>query len=526
MSNNYEQNYIKYKTKYLELKNQFGGVSPIRNNIDGTPKIFYYSRTTVAEAIAAAIAAKTAAAVATAAAATYSESLFDAAAAANATYTTAAAAATAATTYAGDIEKKIRVIYTIATWNSSAEISNVESEFFYIENENYEIIAIVKISNNIPGFEYELGFDFTLENYQKKGLNKLLLNHRIQYVTEKYRKQMYVCYTEYDEFKHYHSECGMTLCPSIKVLVGEKNYWRYEINRNFTDLITNNTSYGNCTGMEIGRSGNNACIFTARHCFFTGIIPLPGPFVVYKQIENYNRPNILRHQEKEQGDMRDSTENDMLIINTDIMHDISNIYVLTNSGELPDKYKLKWFGNTSNARTNIWNNEEIYESLGADTNNRTLADCIEVMANKEATTMENYKNWFRMTTGKCVAGDSGGPHGIFFDNDTKFAIVGITSQGSNKAVHRNPIRIVDIPFLNKNGILYNKAKFIPETGEIIITEQNIGPRVPPVPLIVPIVSPISPILQVKQSLTPEEISKLISFLENIMKIYHLINKPH
>jgi hypothetical protein len=477
MSKSYQQKYIKYKNKYLEFKNQSGGIFPIKNDTSGTPKIFYYSASNGRNLL---------------------------------------------------IEEKIRVIYTNIGWSGSAQISNTESEFFYIENENDDIIAIVKISNNIPRFQYELGFDFILEDYRKKGLYELLLNHRIIYIQINYPTQMYVCYTEHDKLKHYHSDCGMTLCPSNKVPVDGTMYWRYEINRNFKELITNNTNEQNCTGMEIGRLGNCSYIYTARHCLYAMADLYPNIKINYRQIKEYNLPKMISFEVKDKLDT-DSTNNDMAIIQTDIMHDISNIYVLINSDQLPNDYNLKWFGNT----TNRWLDEKIDEL--------NLQNDIKFTSNSEGTTtIDNYKKWFRFTTGQIRGGDSGGPHGIWFDkNNTKFAIVGITLQGHSNP--RNPIRIIDTNFLDTHRILYNKARYNPTTKQIDIIEQNIGQPVPPVPLL-PLVPPIPPIPPVPLlpllppippvpllpllpllPLTKEEISKLINFLEQIMKIYHKNN---
>jgi hypothetical protein len=99
-----------------------------------------------------------------------------------------------------EIQGKIDKLYIKNVWNGRTD--NSFNEFFYIHNKSLsEIITVVRIYNGSTDLDpftaaYELGFDYTNEEYRGLKLYSFLYEARHNYIIKKTNyKKKYVLYT-------------------------------------------------------------------------------------------------------------------------------------------------------------------------------------------------------------------------------------------------------------------------------------------------------------------------------------------
>jgi hypothetical protein len=315
-------------------------------------------------------------------------------------------------------------------WNVSPNINT--NYFFYIEvNDN--IVASVRVND----VDHELDMGFVEKDYRNKGYFIPLLKKRLEYVMEN-KKDMYVLYTEVDRLKKKHEEVGMTLNPSIKVQVNGVGpfYWKFEYNRPAKDLIIKfNVSGENCSGYMIGKNNDKSLINTAMHCILTGqnmndpnktthaIIPNielktinNAKHTLLRNNVNLSKFDNIKRQNKYIADIDDS-----IIINSPLLLDTSNVYILTNPENLLDDYEVSYWGKTTNNWTKIKINRNI--------NHLSIIDATKLTAKQ--INDDDIPKYITFLKDNILGGDSGGPVGIFFGIDNKkFALIGNITGGT------------------------------------------------------------------------------------------------
>jgi len=359
--------------------------------------------------------------------------------------------------------------------------------FFYIEVDG-DIVACVRINDT----NHELDMDFVEEPYKEYYIP--LLEKRLEYVME-HKEDMYVLYSEgleeprFDRLKELHKEVGMTLNPSTKVQVNGRGpfYWKFEYNRPAKDLIVKFNvpdmkdgvmNYENCSGYMIGKNNYRSLINTAVHCF----IPFKNmnnenknKHEIIKNIklstinnQRYNLQNNNIDLSPFDNIKKDKTKyleslDDSIIINSDLLLDTSNVYILKNPENLLDNTDVSVWGKTIGKWINVKINKT--DNTGSTFydqekfSSRGINDPSDIF--KYMTLLTNRVNLLK-------GGDSGGPVGIFFGSDKKkkFALIGTYTGG---AVINTYQRIKDTDIIK---YFVNLAS-LTDTGTI--TFQNVKP---------------------------------------------------
>jgi len=396
-----------------------------------------------------------------------------------------------------DIQEKLKALYDtpdpnpdnkkLGAWN--ADETDSKNEFFYIMTvDDSKIVGAVRISNSDSGpYPLELGMDFIDPTYQGQKLERPLLKARLKHVIEE-KSKMYVAYTEFDKLRDIHIELGMTQTPSTKVTVNGKDYWRLEYNRDPRTLVvtTGFPTHGVCSGIAIGNDGEKEFIYTATHCLLIpkedgtteGTLPnsvshplLTTPTDFFRKNGNivWDNPVKTRPPYTEEVD-------DVAVLNTTLLLDTTNVFFIDNVEDIPEEYDMKKWGLGSWADTKI----------DTDTNAQNyIRDPAFPARDLDA----NYPGWrsnvgkyFRVITQVLRGGNSGGPHGVFFNRKTGvvgqdekcYAIIGTTtSQKIITTAYRH------IPWLTGLGIKVNIAHYN-ANGTITIVQAG-APSPPPSP---------------------------------------------
>ena len=171
-------------------------------------------------------------------------------------------------------------------------------------------------------------------------------------------------------------------------------------------------------------------IFTAAHCVLNTQQRWStynnDPVTIRQHTKNINSNNF-KTRNFEEIYSRDLDSGIVVLNNNDDKIDTQNIFLLTNPEDLPEGMVVKFYGNLSGehditvSKQNI--HQQIKEITGFDKANHpdfiTYANTIKLF---------EQKTYFKLDSG-IEAGDSGSPIGVFFDNDTNFAIIGNFESG-------------------------------------------------------------------------------------------------
>jgi hypothetical protein len=277
---------------------------------------------------------------------------------------------------------------------------------------------------------------------------------------------MYVAYTEFDHLRNIHVDLGMTQTPSTKLTLSGTQYWRMEYNRDPRTLVTT-TRFPDariCSGIAIGNDKIKEFIYTATHCLQTPGANPPDVMPIRVSHPDLDTPKLPPTDFfKEGGNIKwvnpvntvpQYTEeaNDVAVLNTTLLLDTTNIFLFDNVEDIPEGYAMKKWGLGSWGDTTI----------DTDVNVKTF---IERPAFASIDLDTNYPDWktntkkyFRLLTEEPLGGNSGGPHGVFFNrttgdvasNEKCFAIIGTTSSGKTIVSASRMI-----PWLTSLGIKVN-----------------------------------------------------------------------
>jgi len=285
----------------------------------------------------------------------------------------------------------------------------------------------------------------------------------------------------------------MTQTPSTKVKVSGTDYWRLEYNRDPRTLVitttfpitSRNPDTRYCSGIAIGNDGKKEFIYTATHCLQTpGNTPpddLPDSvshpllttrnlptttFFTKRGIIQWKNPVPTKPQYTEEVD-------DVAVLNTTLLLDTTNVFLFDNVEDIPEGYNMKKWGLGS------WGDTKI----DTDTNVQAYINQPKVASGdldaKYPDWRTNTKKYFRILTVQPAGGNSGGPHGVFFNrtsgavgpNEKCYAIIGTTSSGQ---IIVSASRLIS--WLTGLGIKVNIAHYNAD-GKISIVQA--GPPQPP-----------------------------------------------
>jgi len=369
-----------------------------------------------------------------------------------------------------DIQKKLKALYDIPDPNPynkklgawAAGEANGDNEFFYIMTaDNSKIVGAVRICNSTTGtFPLELGMDFIDPAFRGRALYRPLLKARLKHIIDN-KTSMYVAYTEFDRLKDIHVELGMTQTPSTKVTINATEYWRLEYNRDPRTLVvtTRFPEKGICSGIAIGNDKIKEFVYTATHCLqvpgtnhalpinikYPSLVkpntnpkfPRPeffndadGAIQWNIPVKTYQPPAPAQLLPPESKTYTEDVD-DVAVLNTTVLLDTSNVFFFDNVEDIPERYAMKKWGFDEWGDTTI----DTEENVQAYINDPSFA---------HSDLDKNYPDWktnknkyFRLLTKQLRGGNSGGPHGVFFNrttgvvgpNEKCYAIVGTTSNG-------------------------------------------------------------------------------------------------
>jgi hypothetical protein len=406
-----------------------------------------------------------------------------------------------------NISEKLKKLYDTLKWEGNTKDNN--NEFFYIEKtDKTQIIAVVRINNT----KFELDFDLVHKDFQKQKLYDFLLKARLKYILEN-KKNMYVLYTEHDYLKKSHVKNGMTLISNDKVMADDnKQYFKFEYNRDPRTLVTQ-TKFQNggvCSGIAIGNNNLEEFIYTATHCLKSpgqnDTLPnyvshlkilnaeIKTTFVKENSMIKYKIP-VTKTEEEDNNKFYIEYADDIAVFNTIPLLDTTNIFLIDNCKDIPKESKLDCWGAISDWKqsTLVDDNDIItnFVNIGAfpsDNFEKVYPDWKIDLG--DGNIIYKHEKYFRLIDTPPKSGDSGGPHGFFFNRNTGvigptelcFAVcfttsskVNIGDDSSNKdyGVVISASRWID--WLKGLGININIAHYNIDSKTINILPSNITP---------------------------------------------------
>jgi predicted GNAT family acetyltransferase len=332
-----------------------------------------------------------------------------------------------------EISNKIQTFYSKIHWVGNTTDAN--NEFLYInDSTNAQVIAVVRINNK----DKELDYDYVDESFRKKGLYDKLLKARLNYILEN-KKEMYVLYTDVEYLKKSHIKNGMTLISDTQVSVAgdTKKYWKFEYNRNPRTLVTKTGFNGGmCSGIAIGNDSTKEYIYTATHCLKTpGVkdelpISVMHPKITGIKTQFFTENSVIRYKLPVPDSEVVNTikyfieyADDIAIFNTTLLMDTTNIFLIDNCEEIPEYTKLQYWGSINNdwrESTLVDNNDIITNAVNTDVLGKDFDNVYPEWKTVlgDGHIQYNYKKMFRLIGESPSSGNSGGPHGFFFNRKT------------------------------------------------------------------------------------------------------------
>jgi hypothetical protein len=331
------------------------------------------------------------------------------------------------------ISNELKALYTKNGW--LANELDPKNEFLYIEHTNTtQIIAAVRINN----LKKELDYDYIDVDFQRQKLYDPLLKARLKFILEN-KQEMYVLYTEFEYLKKNHIKNGMTLISETQVKApgDSKLYWKFEYNRNPRTLVTrtNFSNGGMCSGIAIGNNGIQEYIYTATHCLKTpGFQDTLPTHVVYSNISTPEIKTEFVHKDETlsyhipvaQNEKENSNKyfieiaDDIAVFNTTPLLDTTNIFLINNCEDIPKDSVLDYWGATSTwLKSTLIDDNDVITNLvingsfpDGDFDNVYPDWKMDVKNNDPLYTHQKY---FRLIETAPSPGNSGGPHGFFFN---------------------------------------------------------------------------------------------------------------
>jgi len=391
------------------------------------------------------------------------------------------------------ISNKLKALYTKNGWY--AHELDPKNEFLYIEHTNTtQIIAAVRINNS----KKELDYDYIDVDFRKQKLYDPLLKARLKFILEN-KQEMYVLYTEFEYLKKNHIKNGMTLISETQVTApgDSKLYWKFEYNRNPRTLVTR-TDFtgggGRCSGIAIGNNGIQEYIYTATHCLKTpgvqdklptnvlysniGTTEIKTEFVIKDNIISYQIP-VTQNEKENSNKYFIEAADDIAVFNTTPLLDTTNIFLINNCETIPKNSVLDYWGATS-----IWLKSKLIDDNDVITNlvntgsfpvgdfDKVYPDWKMDVENSDPLYM--HQKYFRLIETAPSPGNSGGPHGFFFNrtsgkidsSELCFAVCFTTGSAINAADGSTNIEygvVISasrwIDWLKKLGVKINIAQY-------------------------------------------------------------------
>jgi hypothetical protein len=333
------------------------------------------------------------------------------------------------------ISNELKALYTKNRW--SANELDPNNEFIYIEHTNTrQIIAAVRINNS----KKELDYDYIDTDFQRQKLYDPLLKARLKFILEN-KQEMYVLYTEFEYLKKNHIKNGMTLISETQVKApgDSKLYWKFEYNRNPRTLVTTTkfSEGGMCSGIAIGNNGIQEYIYTATHCLKTpgvqdklptnvlysniGTTEIKTEFVRKDNIISYQIP-VTQNQKENEKKYFIEIADDIAVFNTTPLLDTTNIFLINNCEAIPKDSVLDYWGalSTWSKSTLIDDNDVITNLVNTESFPDSDFDTVypDWKIETENDIIYDYQKYFRLIQNTPSSGNSGGPHGFFFNRTT------------------------------------------------------------------------------------------------------------